>query len=67
MPDGTPVGRVTSGAYGYHVEKSLALGYIKAGTVKAGDAVDVYILGAPHRAVMLAEPPFDAKGERLRG
>ncbi len=67
LPDGTPVGRVTSGAYGYHVEKSLALGYVKAGMVKAGDAVDVYILGAPHRAVMLAEPPFDAKGERLRG
>ncbi len=67
LPDGTPVGRVTSGAYGYHVEKSLALGYIKAGMVKAGDTVDVYILGAPHRAVMLAEPPFDAKGERLRG
>lgn len=67
LPDGTPIGRVTSGAYGYHVGKSLALGYIKAGSIKAGDAVDVFVLGQPHRAVMLAEPPFDADGARLRG
>ncbi|SFS10710.1 GcvT family protein [Yoonia litorea] len=64
LPDGTPVGRVTSGAYGYTVGKSLALGYLKG--VSAGDAVDVMILGKPHRGVVLAEPPFDPKGERLR-
>ncbi|PHQ83350.1 MAG: dehydrogenase [Thalassobium sp.] len=64
LPDGTPVGRVTSGTYGYSVGMSLALGYLKG--VKAGDAVDVMILGKPHRGVVLAEPPFDPKGERLR-
>ena len=63
-PDGTPVGRVTSGAYGYTVEKSLALGYIR--NAKAGDEVDVMILGVPHRGVILAEPPFDPSGGRLR-
>lgn len=65
LPDGTAVGRVTSGAYGYWVEKSLALGYLKG--VEAGAEVDVMILGKPHRGVVLTEPPFDAKGERLRG
>ncbi|TIR63937.1 MAG: hypothetical protein E5X15_32890, partial [Mesorhizobium sp.] len=43
LPDGTPVGQVTSGAYGYHVGMSLALGYVKAGSVKSGDAVTVAI------------------------
>ncbi len=65
LPDGTPVGRVTSGAYGYSVGMSLALGYLK--DVQPGDAVDVMILGAPHRGVVLAEPPFDPKGAVLRG
>ena len=64
LPDGTPVGRVTSGTYGYSVGKSLALGYLK--DVPAGAAVDVMILGKPHRGVVLAEPPFDPKGAKLR-
>lgn len=63
-PDGTPVGRVSSGAYGYTVEKSLALGYVK--NVSAGQEVSVAILGRPHKGIVLAEPPFDPKGERLR-
>ena len=63
-PDGTPVGRVTSGAYGYTVGKSLALGYISNSI--AGDEVDVLILGVPHRGIILAQPPFDPSGEKLR-
>ncbi|TIU01150.1 MAG: FAD-dependent oxidoreductase [Mesorhizobium sp.] len=66
LPDGTPVGQVTSGAYGYHVGMSLALGYVKAGSVKSGDAVTVAILGRPHNAVLLERPPFDPDGKRLR-
>ncbi len=64
LPDGTPVGRVSSGSYGYTVEKSLALGYVK--DVSAGQEVSVAILGRPHKAIVLAEPPFDPMGERLR-
>ncbi len=66
LPDGTAVGRVTSGAYGYSVEKSLALGFVKQGTAKAGDTVEIFILGKPHKARILAEPPFDPEGRRLR-
>jgi len=65
LPDGRPVGRVTSGAYGYTVGKSLALGYLR--DVGPGDQVDVMILGVPHRAVVLDAPPFDPNGLRLRG
>ncbi|MER9545274.1 FAD-dependent oxidoreductase [Mesorhizobium sp. M0437] len=66
LPDGTPVGQVSSGAFGYSVNMSLALCYIKAGTAKAGDKVSVAILGRPHDAVILEKPPFDAEGARLR-
>jgi dimethylglycine dehydrogenase len=62
--DGKGVGRVTSGAYGYCVGQSLALGFVK--DVQAGDTVEVMVLGRPHQAVVLAEPPFDPKGARLR-
>lgn len=62
--DGKGIGRVTSGAYGYTVGQSLAIGFVK--NAQAGDTVDVMVLGTPHKAVILAEPPFDPKGERLR-
>jgi len=32
-----------------------------------GDAVEVMVLGRPHKAIILEEPPFDAKGAILRG
>ncbi|PWE33231.1 dehydrogenase [Maritimibacter sp. 55A14] len=61
-----PVGRVTSGTYGYTVGMSLALGYVKAGTAAPGDEVAVMVLGRPHKARILHEPPFDPSGEKLR-
>ena len=66
LPDGTPVGQVSSGAYGYSVGKSLALGYVKATHAKPGMALSVAVLGLPHSARLLAEPPFDPTGARLR-
>ena len=62
--DGQGVGRVTSGAYGYSVGQSLALGYVTGAA--PGDRVEVMVLGRPHGAVILHEPPFDPNGERLR-
>ena len=66
LTDGTPCGYVTTGAYSHTTEQSLALGFIKPHI--AGDAkeFDIAILGIPHRATLLDEPPFDPKGERLR-
>jgi len=63
-PDGTPLGRVTSGGYGYSVGKSLALAYLR--NAAAGQEVDVMILGKPHRGLVLAQPPFDPDGTKLR-
>lgn len=62
--DGIGIGRVTSGAYGYSVGMSLALGYVK--NAVPGDQVEVMVLGQPHKAVILDKPPFDPDGDRLR-
>mgnify|MGYP001065209271 CR=1 FL=1 len=67
LPDGTPIGQVSSGAYGYSVGASLAIAYLKAGAVKPGQPVTVAILGQDHSARVLAAPPFDPEGSRLRG
>lgn len=66
LADGTPIGQVSSGAYGYSVGKSLALGFVRAEHAVAGLALDVAILGRSHPARLLAEPPFDPSGARLR-
>ena len=62
--DGAGIGRVTSGSYGYSVGMSLALGYVRG--AQPGDRVEVMVLGKPHRAVILSEPPFDPDGRKLR-
>jgi dimethylglycine dehydrogenase len=66
LTDGTPVGRVSSGAYGHSVLASIALCFVRTEHAVAGTELDVAILGLPHRAVILEKPPFDAAGERLR-
>ena len=62
--DGTPIGRVTSGSYCAGVGKSLALVFIKS-LIKDKE-MHVMILGKPHLAKLLNEPPFDPKGLKLR-
>ena len=64
--DGTPVGRVSSGAYGFSVDKSVAIGMVKTDYWRPGDSYEIAILGQPHHAVLLDKPPFDPEGVRLR-
>jgi dimethylglycine dehydrogenase len=62
---GKPAGRVSSGTYGYHVGQSLALAYLRP-DIGAEEALEVMILGRPHRARVLARAAFDPEGLRLR-
>ncbi|MEP1930135.1 MAG: aminomethyltransferase family protein, partial [Roseibium sp.] len=62
--NGVGIGRVTSGTYGYTVEMSLALGFVK--DAGPGDQVEVMVLGRPHKAKILDQAPFDPQGTRLR-
>jgi 4-methylaminobutanoate oxidase (formaldehyde-forming) len=61
-----PVGRVTSGGYGYTVEKSVAYGYVPAGRASVGRAMAVEMFGEPVPAVVTAEPLYDPAGARIR-
>ncbi len=60
------VGFVTSGAYGHHVGKSLALAYLDRDVIEAGGEVTVYVVGDPRPALVLPEAPYDPAGSRLR-
>jgi 4-methylaminobutanoate oxidase (formaldehyde-forming) len=59
------VGRVTSGGYGYTVEKSIAYAYLSA-EHDVGTEVAVEIFGEWVPGVVAEEPLFDPKGERIR-
>jgi dimethylglycine dehydrogenase len=61
-----PVGRLSSAAYGFSVDATVALGYVKYEHAEPGDGFNIEVLGEPCAARLLEEPPFDPKGERLR-
>ncbi|MDQ3121329.1 MAG: hypothetical protein M3Q59_02190, partial [Actinomycetota bacterium] len=62
---GALAGRVTSGGYGYTVEKSIAYAYLP-GELETGTEVDVEIFGERVAGRIAEEPLFDPKGERIR-
>ena len=60
-------GYVTSGAYGHTVEKSLALAYVKTPLAEStNEEFAVHIVDQRRPARILAEPPYDPSGSRLR-
>ncbi len=63
--DGELVGRVTSGGYGYTVERSIAYAYVPA-EHDVGTEVEVEIFGEWVAGEIAAEPLFDPAGERIR-
>jgi 4-methylaminobutanoate oxidase (formaldehyde-forming) len=65
--DGELAGRVTSGGYGYTVERAIAYAYLPAGSVEPGTPVEVEIFGEWVPGEVAAEPLYDPAGERLRG
>src|SRR6266542_675861 len=64
--DGDIVGRVTSGGYGYTVERSIAYAYVPAAESTAGRPVEVEIFGEWVGGEVAEEPVFDPAGERIR-
>ncbi|MFV2091900.1 MAG: aminomethyltransferase family protein, partial [Hyphomicrobiales bacterium] len=64
--NGKLVGRATSGNYGWRVGKSLALAMVPPDLAVLGTEFEISILGQRHRAVVIAESPFDAENARLR-
>ena len=64
--DGEVVGRVTTGGYGYTVERSIAYAYLPAALAVPGTAVAIEIFGRWVEGEVAAEPLFDQAGERIR-
>ncbi|RZW02835.1 MAG: FAD-dependent oxidoreductase [Rhodobacteraceae bacterium] len=65
--DGQIVGETTSGAWGYRVDKSIALGMLRADLTDPGTEIEVEIYGNRRPAtVQPDEPLWDPKNERLR-
>jgi 4-methylaminobutanoate oxidase (formaldehyde-forming) len=64
--EGQIVGRVTSGGYGYTVERSIAYAYLPV-EVDIGAEVEVDVFGEWVTGVVAAEPLFDPAGDRVRG
>lgn len=64
--DGATVGRVTSGGYGYTVERSIAYAYVPASNTQPGRPVEVEIFGEWVSGEVAAEPLYDPAGERIR-
>jgi dimethylglycine dehydrogenase len=60
------VGLVTSGAYGHHVGKSLALAYVDRDVLETNPELTVFVVGEPRTARILPEPPYDPNGTKLR-
>jgi 4-methylaminobutanoate oxidase (formaldehyde-forming) len=63
--EGNAVGRVTSGGYGYSVERSIAYAYLPA-DVGLGQPVEVEIFGGWVSGEVAEEPLFDPRGQRIR-
>jgi 4-methylaminobutanoate oxidase (formaldehyde-forming) len=62
---GDVLGRVTSGGYGYTVERSIAYAYLPA-DVALGESVEIDIFGEWVPGQVAKEPLFDPAGERVR-
>jgi dimethylglycine dehydrogenase len=67
---GEVVGWVTSGGYGHHVKKSIALGYVPTALADpagpGGDGFEIEIIGRRRPARLQPEPLFDPQGTRMR-
>jgi 4-methylaminobutanoate oxidase (formaldehyde-forming) len=64
--DGRVAGRVTSGAFGYTVGRSIAYTYLPTELVRPGTEVAVEIFGDWIDGAVASEPLWDPKGERVR-
>jgi glycine cleavage system aminomethyltransferase T len=63
--DGTLAGRVTSGGYGFSVERSIAYAYLPP-DAEPGTAVEIDVFDRWVPGVVAEEPLFDPRGERTR-
>jgi len=64
--DGKTVGWVTSGAYGYRIGQSMALGYVPAAIAGADAGFEIEIIGERRKATPHKAAPVDPQGLLMR-
>jgi len=64
---GEIAGRVTTGGYGYTVERSIAYAYLPPAHAEIGTSVELDIFGRWVSGELVKEPLFDPGGGRVRG
>src|SRR5580700_10051553 len=63
---GRMIGRATSGYFGHHLKKSLAIGYVKADYAEVGTPLGIEILGERKQATVVPESPYDPENLALK-
>jgi 4-methylaminobutanoate oxidase (formaldehyde-forming) len=64
--DGEIVGRVTSGGYGFRVERSIAYAYVPADRAEVGRAVEIEVFGEWVPGEIVRDPLYDPAGAAIR-
>jgi dimethylglycine dehydrogenase len=64
--NGKVVGRATGGDFGFRLNKSLALGMVKPELAKAGQKLEIDILGKMHKVSVIEDSPYDSENKLLR-
>jgi dimethylglycine dehydrogenase len=59
------VGVVTSGGYGFRVNKSLAFAYVESDLAEINKEFDIRIQGQKRRAIVLKDMAYDSENKRL--
>ena len=64
--DGRRVGFVTSGGWGFTVNKGLAMALVAPDCAAEGTALSVHVVGVEKPARVIPTSPYDPEGERMR-
>ena len=65
--EGEKVGFVTSGGFGHHTGKSLAMALVNQEHAGEGAALSVHVVGVERAAKAIAPSPYDPQGKAMRG
>ena len=64
--DGRRVGFITSGGYGHHAGKSLAMALIDVEHAQTGEELHTHVVGVERRARIIESSPYDPGGAAMR-
>ena len=65
-PDGTVIGRATSGGYGFRLDKSLAIAMVQPNLAAVGTELLIDVLDQRLKATVIEESPYDQDNVKLR-